>query len=142
MCQLELVKARVAPADEPLEDGIRLNNGRTMPFLVERTWSGPAGGYNEQWSIRRGGKEIVYSSESKPVWVKGLQSIRTYTDRVDEPISLDAGTYNLVFIAEGYFMGSREITAAEPGASVQGAQDKTAERPDNSAERPKEEVPG
>ncbi|MGH2810264.1 MAG: hypothetical protein ACRDIA_05220 [Actinomycetota bacterium] len=130
MYQLELVTARVAPAEEPLEDGIRLKNGKTLPFLVERTWSGPAGSYNEQWSIRRGGKEIVYGSESKPIWVKGLQSIRTYTDRVDEPISLEAGTYNLVFVAEGYFMGSREITAAEAGG------------PENSADRPKEEVPG
>lgn len=134
MYSLELVKARVAPADEPYEEGIRLKQGRTLPFLVERSWSGPAGSYIEQWSIRRGGKDILFSSDPKSIWVRGPQSIRSFVDRMEEPITLEPGTYNLVFVAEGYFMGSREITASEPGTS--NASGETREET-----RPKEEAP-
>jgi hypothetical protein len=43
-----------------------------------------------------------------------MQSIRRFVDRVDEPIQIEPGTYQLVFIVEGRFMGSREIEVLPP----------------------------
>lgn len=106
---LELLKARVAPADRPYEEGILTVDGLTEPFIVERSWSGPAGYYLEQWSIRRSGSEIIYSGDVKSISIRGLQSISTFTDRVDTPIPLEAGTYQLAFVVEGRFMGFTEI---------------------------------
>lgn len=109
---LELIRARVAPAEAPFEQGIKLIDGKTAPFIVERGWSGPGGNYTEQWSIRRGGREVLYKSEEKLIFVRGIQSITAYKDQVDEPIELSPGDYNLVFIVGGMFMGSVEITAS------------------------------
>lgn len=103
---LDLIKARVAPADRPWEDGVMAEDGMTEPFLVERSWSGPAGHYSEQWSIRRGGKEVLFESEVQRRFVRGLQAVTTYVDRVDSPISMEPGTYQLIFIVEGRYMGS------------------------------------
>lgn len=109
---LELVGAKVAPADRPYEQGIEIVDGRTKPFVVERSWIGPMGHYWEQWSIQREGGEVVLDGESQRIFVRGFQSIRTFTDRVEEPVALEPGKYNLVFHVEGVFMGSAEIEAA------------------------------
>ena len=106
---LELLRARVAAADKPDEDGIVVSDGLTEPFIVERSWSGPAGYYLEQWSIRRDGKEILYEGDLKSISIRGLQSVSTFTDQVDAPIPLEAGTYQLAFVVEGRFMGFSEI---------------------------------
>lgn len=106
---LELVKVRVTPAERTYEDGILVSEGFTQPFVVERSWSGPAGWYLEQWSIRRGGKEILYTSDIKSISVRGIQSVSSYTDLVEKSVPLEAGTYQLVFVIEGRFMGSVDI---------------------------------
>jgi hypothetical protein len=111
---IELVKAKVAPIDLPYDEGISTSAGKTLPFFVEREWSGPAGTYWETWSIRRGGREVIYSARPQQVKVSGMQSIRRFVDRVDEPIQIEPGTYQLVFIVEGRFMGSREIEVLPP----------------------------
>jgi hypothetical protein len=108
---VELVTARVVPEDRPFEEGILIEDGLTMPFLVERGWSGPSGYYLEQWSIRRSGSEILYTGELKPIFVRGPQSVTQYTDRVDTPFELEEGTYLLAFVVEGRFMASKEIQA-------------------------------
>lgn len=110
---LELSHARVAPADKTYETGIKTASGRTQPFIVERGWSGPGGAYNEQWSIRRGGREVIHASEAKQISVRGIQSITRYTDRVETPIQLSQGKYQLVFIVDGWFMDSIEIEVTE-----------------------------
>ena len=112
---LELVMAKVTPAQRPWEDGIPVKGGSTSPFRVVRGWSGPAGHYLEQWSIRRGMRELVYEHPAAEIHVRGMQSITEHEDRVDHPITLEPGEYLLVFVVEGLFMGSREILAVAIG---------------------------
>lgn len=116
---LELVKAKVAPADKPWESSIHVRDGHTLPFIVERGWSGPAGSYVEHWSIRRGGREVIYQGPTRTVRVWSMQAITEFTDHVDEPIELEPGTYQLVFVVEGRFMGARdiEVTAVDDAAA-------------------------
>jgi hypothetical protein len=106
---LELVSAKVAPADRPYDKGIEVAGGRTKPFLLERSWIGPMGHYWEQWSLRRPGGEAIHKSEPAEIFVRGFQSIRTFTDRVDQPVPLEPGKYEVVFHVEGIYMGSTEI---------------------------------
>lgn len=109
---LELVSARVSPAGRPYEAGLALREGFTVPFVVERSWAGPAGNYTEQWSIRRHDGEVLFHGDSKWIRVRGMQSVTEWKDVVDDPLRLDPGTYLLVFVVEGHFMGSVEIAAA------------------------------
>ena len=108
---VELVTAGVRPEGRPEETGILVAGGGTRPFEVERGWSGVVGHYNEQWSIRRGGKEILYQSEPKLIFIRGVQSVTTYIDTVDTRIRLEPGTYQLVFLLEGFYMGHIDIEA-------------------------------
>lgn len=116
---LELVQARVAPADRPYEEGVQVKGAHTLPFLVERTWSGPGGSYTEQWSIRRGGREALYRGPARVIQVWSMQAMSKFRDRVDEPIALEPGQYQLVFVVEGRFMGSIdfEITPVDSAAA-------------------------
>lgn len=111
---VELVGARVFRVDRPWEDGIALKEQRTLPFVVERSWAGPAGYYVEQWSLRRGMKQIVHQSPARYVRVRGIQSVTTEIDRVSEPIELEPGIYTLVLVLNGVFLGSVEVEARAP----------------------------
>lgn len=106
---LELVRATVSPADRAWESGIPVLDGRTQPFRISREWSGPAGHYAEAWSIRRGFHEVVYEHPPKEIKVRGMQSVSEHTDRVDDLLRLEPGSYLLVFVVEGLFMGSVDI---------------------------------
>jgi hypothetical protein len=108
---LDLVRARVAQGERPWVDGIVVEEGQTRPFLVERGWSGPAGTYVEQWSILRDGRYVVHQSKPKLISVRGMQTVSTVVDRVDRPIALEPGEYDLVFVVEGYRMGDTKIRA-------------------------------
>ena len=108
---LDLVQARVAPVERPWEEGIALEDGRTRPFLVERGWSGPAGTYIEQWSILREGRYVIHQSKPRYISVRGMQTVSKEVDRVERPIAMEPGTYDLVFIVEGFRMGSVNIEA-------------------------------
>jgi hypothetical protein len=110
---LDLVRTSVAPVDNPFEERISSRGGRTLPFKVLRSWSGPAGTYIEQWSIRRGGAEVLYRHSAQLITVRGMQSVSDFTDTVTEPIELEPGTYKLVFIVEGRFMGAVDIEVKE-----------------------------
>lgn len=108
---LDLVKAKVSPAERPWEEGITLEDGRSRPFVVERGWSGPGGTYVEQWAILRDGRYVVHQSKPRYISVRGLQSVSTEVDRIDKPIAMEPGTYDLVFVVEGFRMGSAKIEA-------------------------------
>ena len=107
--ELKLVSAGATPADKPWQQEIEVRGGTTLSFQVIRSWSGPAGHYNEQWSIRRGIQDVVYVHPAAQIRVRGMQSISEYADRVDQPLTLEPGDYELVFVVEGRFMGSAEI---------------------------------
>lgn len=109
---LELVGAKVAPADRPYEAGIEIVDGVTRPFIVERSWIGPMGHYWERWSIRRDGGEVILQGQPTEIFVKGFQSIRTFSDRIDTPVRLEPGKYELAFYIENIYMGSADIQAS------------------------------
>jgi hypothetical protein len=108
---VELVRAGVRPVARSEETGILIEGGRTRPFVVERGWSGPEGYYNEEWSIRKGGREVLYQTEPRLIFIRGVQSVTSYTDTVEERIRLDPGDYQLVFLIEGMYMGHIDIRA-------------------------------
>lgn len=96
------------PKDRRFEEGILTDEGRTLPFVVERAWSGPAGNYIEEWSIRRG-RDVLYRHAPRGIKVWGMQAVSRFEDVVEDPIELEEGTYLLVFVVEGRYMGSVEI---------------------------------
>ena len=125
---LELVKARVASVDRWWEDGILLQDGYTLPFLVERGWSGPAGHYIEEWWIAAGNGPVLFHFGWHEIFVHGLQSVSRFVDRVDHRIPLEPGRYHLAFGIMGVFMGAVdfEARAVEPAARQQEAGSRTA----------------
>jgi hypothetical protein len=108
---VELVRAGVRPEGHPEATGILVSGGRTRPFVVERGWSGAEGYYNEEWSIRKGGRQVLYQTEPRLIFIRGVQSVTTYTDTVDERIRLEPGDYQLVFLIEGMYVGHIDIRA-------------------------------
>src|SRR5437879_5907526 len=102
---LTLVGPRVAPADRPWASGLPLEDGHTLPFIVDRGWVGPAGTYIEQWSIRAGGR-ILYLHPARYIEVRGFQSVRRFSDTVTVPLKLEPGIYDVTFVVEEYRMGS------------------------------------
>ncbi len=115
---LDLIKARASALERPFSEGIDVTNGVTKPFLVERVWSGPAGNYQEQWSIRSGKRNVVYSHPGQLIFVRGMQSATTLIDEVSIPVRLTPGSYQLVFVVEGRFMGSVDVEVAEAGSAA------------------------
>jgi len=112
---LELSRAKVSPIDAPFDEGITTEAGMTLPFLVSRGWSGPSGQYIEQWSLRRGGTEVFHRGPEQYIRVRGMQAVSEHVDRVTEPIKLEPGSYRLVFIVEGRFMGAADIEVMTSG---------------------------
>ena len=115
--RIELIKGRVAPADKTWEDGILVEGGSTRPFVVERSWSGPAGHYQEHWTLRRSDGTIVMDGSRRTIFVRGMQAVSTYSDAVQAPVQLEPGTYSLVFTVEGRFMGSKDIVVRQAAAA-------------------------
>ena len=108
---VELVRAGVRPVGRD-ELGIVVEGGGTRPFIVERGWSGVEGHYNEEWSIRKGGKTVLYRADPKLIFIRGVQSVTSYIDTVEERIRLEPGDYQLVFLIEGFYMGHVDIRAS------------------------------
>lgn len=102
---LELVVARVCPADDPLATGIVVDGGLSRPFVVERGWSGPAGHYLERFAIGRGA-EVAFRSLPGQIFVRGPQTVTRYRDVVEEGVSLEEGAYELTFYADDVAVGS------------------------------------
>lgn len=109
--QLQLIKAKVAPADQPWGEGI-VADGGIKPFIVERSWSGPAGHYSEHWTIRKDG-EVVVDGPRQVIFVRGMQTVRTFQDVVHPPRTMGPGSHELVFTVEGRFMGSVPIVVQQ-----------------------------
>lgn len=96
------------------ESGIALRDGRTLPFRVQRSWSAPSGIYPEQWFlVRPDSREVLYESApvERPIW--GLQGLTDVAEDVTEPISLQPGSYLVVFSLGGHMGGQAEIEAFE-----------------------------
>lgn len=113
--QRKVVASSVAPLRVSHGDsGIPLRDGKTLPFTVAREWSAPAGHYEERWFlINPETREVLHEGPSRDVLVWGLQSLTEFTDEVTEPISLQPGTYAVVFALGGLMGGEFEVEAAE-----------------------------
>ena len=75
--QRKVVTWSVRPARRGLgTSGIALRGGRTLPFIVTRAWSAPAGVYREQWFVvdpsTRG---VLYEGPARDAAIWGLQSL-------------------------------------------------------------------
>ncbi len=96
----DLLSLRVTPDDNPSCHGILLDGSLSLPFTLERSYSGVQGYYFEQYLILSDGKQ-VFASVPQQIFVRGLQSATTaYSDLVDERIPLSAGTCQLVFVID------------------------------------------
>ena len=112
--QRKILIARAAPLKAAHGDsGIALKDGRTLPFVVARTWSAPAGHYSEQrFLVHPETREVLYEGPARTTQILGLQAPTDLLDEVREPFPLDAGTYLVVFALGGIMGGQIEVEAA------------------------------
>jgi hypothetical protein len=117
--QRKVMRSAVRPARSAYgTEGIALEDGRTVPFVVSRGWNAPAGRYLETWYlVDPDTNEVVFEGpvrmEAK-IW--GLQSITDVTDEVRDEIPLGPGRYKIVFALGGVRGGEIEVEAREVGS--------------------------
>jgi hypothetical protein len=113
--QRKVVMSAVRPARAADGDsGIALQGGRTLPFVVERAWNAPAGNYEEAWYlVEPKTREVLFEGPKKTVSIWGLLSWTELADEVEEAISLDSGTYLVVFALGGVLGGQMDVVAEE-----------------------------
>ncbi len=116
--QRKILSASVRPAKAVHgTGGIPLRDGKTLPFVVVRGWSAPAGYYPEQWFlVNPETREVFYEGPEKQTLVWGLQSRTESRDEVPGGIDLPPGTYQIVFSLGGLKGGEIEVVAAEAPA--------------------------
>jgi hypothetical protein len=109
--QRKVMASRVYPAKRSHgEAGIPLRNGRTLPFVVSREWSAPAGHYVEGWYlVHPETREVLLEGPQRDILVWGLQSLTELRDEVTEAIRLQPGKYLVVFSLGGIMGGQVEV---------------------------------
>ena len=105
---LELCSVRVTPDDSPGDSGILVEGSLSLPFTLERQWSGNMGYYFEHYTISVGERQ-VFESVPQQIFVRGLQSCTFYRDHVDERIRLEPGTCQMVFLIDDVPMAVVEL---------------------------------
>jgi hypothetical protein len=94
--------------------GIPVRNGRTLPFVVRREWSAPAGHYQETWYlVVPDTREVIYEGPRREISVWGLQSLTAISDEVRESIQLAPGSYQIVFSLGNVMGGSLDVEAID-----------------------------
>jgi len=93
---LEMISVRVTPDDDPSASGILVDDLLSLPFTLEREWSGNQGYYFEHFTITMGDRE-VYRSVPQQIFVRGVQSSTAFRDHIDERIPLEPGICHMVF---------------------------------------------
>ena len=115
--QRKILKASVRPVKAGHgAEGIAVRNERSLPFVVSREWSAPAGYYSEQWFLVRKDGEVMYEGPALTRLVWGLQSRTEFTDTVEEPVALEPGEYQIVFALDRLRGGEIDLTAIEAPA--------------------------
>jgi hypothetical protein len=101
------------------DSGIPIRDGKTLPFIVTRGWNAPAGHYLEAWYlVEPKSRAVLYEGPAHTRLVWGLQSVTEISDRVDEPIELEPGTYTIVVALGGMNGGEFEVEAITVAADV------------------------
>jgi hypothetical protein len=113
--QRKVLLSSIAPLKPSHGDaGIALRAGRTLPFVLRREWSAPAGHQVETWYlVVPSTREVVHEGSRREVSVWGLQGLTEIVEEVIEPIPLQPGTYEIVFALDGVMGGKLEIEAFE-----------------------------
>jgi hypothetical protein len=117
--QRKILVASVRPAKAAHgASGIALRRGRTLPFVIYRQWSAPAGYYSEQWFlVVPDTKEVVHEGPvRRETLIWGLQSVSELTDTVTASIKLEPGTYRIVFALGGLLGGEVDVEVYEAPA--------------------------
>lgn len=94
--------------------GVPVRGGKTLPFRVERSWSAPAGMYPEQWFlVRPDTREVLHEGPvvERAIW--GLQGLTEVVDDMSDPLTLEPGSYLVVFSLGGQMGGQAEVEAFE-----------------------------
>jgi hypothetical protein len=92
-------------------DGIKVGDGRTLPFILERSWNAPAGVYLEQWFLVGDATgEVWHISPAVERQVWGLQSLTDISEQVVDPIAVEPGAFKIVFALGGVRGGELPVT--------------------------------
>ena len=118
--QRKVVTVRVAPVRSSFGDsGIPTRKGHTLPFVLAREWSAPAGQYVEQWFIvQPDTREVLHEGPAQQVSLFGLQALTEVSDEVSVSISLDPGNYQIFFALNGILGGQFDVEAIEAPAEA------------------------
>lgn len=82
--------------------GIALREGRSLPFVVTRGWSAPAGILFETfYLIDPDSREVLYEGPVEERAVIGLQSVTEFRTLVETPVALEPGGCAIVFALGG-----------------------------------------
>ena len=113
--QRKILTSSVRPVRPNQGDhGIPLQDGKSLPFVVERGWSAPAGTYPEAFYIvDPKTDEVLYESPVREQAIWGLQALTDLSDEVTDHITLEAGQYQIVFSLGGFRGGEIEVEAFE-----------------------------
>lgn len=99
--------------------GIAVRNGRTLPFLVTRQWSAPAGNYPERlYIVDPATREIIHEGPEQIELMWGLQGLTEVSTEVRDSFELQPGTYLAVFVLGGVMGGEFEFEAVEAPAEA------------------------
>lgn len=111
--QRKVVESSVAPLRPARgSSGIALRGDRTAPFRVRRVWSAPAGHYLEAfYLIDPETREVLFEGPQRETLVLGLQARTEIVDEIREPIALEPGSYEAVFVLGGVMGGTLPVEA-------------------------------
>jgi hypothetical protein len=113
--QRKILTSSVRPAQATYGAvGIPLQDGHTLPFVVERGWSAPAGTYSEAfYLVDPSTREVLYDSGLREEAIWGLQALTDLRNEVTEQLTLAPGQYRIVFSLGGIQGGELDIEAFE-----------------------------
>jgi hypothetical protein len=116
--QRKVMGAAIAPLKRSLgPSGVFIKEGHSLPFVLRREWSAPAGHQLETWYlVVPSTREVVYEGPKRDVSIWGLQSLTEVVDEVPQSIPLEPGTYEIVFSLGGVMGGKLEFEAVEAPA--------------------------
>ena len=113
--QRKVVVSSVAPLRPSHGDsGIAVRDGRSLPFVLRREWSAPAGHYVESWYlVVPATGEVLFEGPRRNVLIWGLQSLTELVDEVVESVAMEPGSYEIVFALNDVLGGKLPVEAVE-----------------------------
>lgn len=111
--QRKVIESSVRPARASQgTSGIPIRGGRTQPFVVARVWSAPAGRSPEGfYLIDPTSREVLFEGRITDKEILGLQARTEIEEVVNTPLSLEPGSYAIVFACDGLSGGEFPVEA-------------------------------